>query len=134
MSGDFLSLVAFEGCADVGMVVVAEEPLSFEFADGVRDLPGVDIAGYIQASHLVIRRVEISEHLAAVEPLEYLPVILVEDGRVPQPPRIFIKVSTLLITVGLPHNPLVVGNGGLCFGCPLSPSIEAIIAVSSPQT
>ena len=44
------------------------------------------------------------------------------------------KVSTLLMTVGLPHNPCCVGNGGLGLGVPLCPSIDVIRAVSSPQT
>ena len=44
------------------------------------------------------------------------------------------SVSTLLINVGLPNKPLFAGNGGLDFGIPLSPSIEAKSAVSSPQT
>ena len=46
----------------------------------------------------------------------------------------FASVSTLLIRVGLPNNPLFAGNGGFGLGIPLSPSIEAIKAVSSPQT
>ena len=44
------------------------------------------------------------------------------------------RVSTLLIIVGLPHNPATAGNGGRVRGIPLLPSIEAISAVSSPQT
>ena len=44
------------------------------------------------------------------------------------------SVSTLLMMVGLPHRPLWAGNGGLGRGMPRCPSIEAIIAVSSPQT
>jgi hypothetical protein len=47
---------------------------------------------------------------------------------------ILAKVSTLLITVGLPHKPLLAGKGGLGRGMPRSPSMEAIKAVSSPQT
>ncbi len=47
---------------------------------------------------------------------------------------IFAKVSTLLILVGLPHNPDCAGNGGRMRGIPRSPSIDAISAVSSPQT
>ncbi len=43
-------------------------------------------------------------------------------------------VSTLLMTVGFPHKPEVVGNGGRVRGVPLLPSIEAMRAVSSPQT
>src|SRR5690606_25376784 len=43
-------------------------------------------------------------------------------------------VSTLLMSVGLPHRPAVAGNGGLGRGMPRLPSIEAISAVSSPQT
>ena len=44
------------------------------------------------------------------------------------------RVSTLFINVGLPNKPLFAGNGGFGLGIPLSPSIEAINAVSSPQT
>ena len=44
------------------------------------------------------------------------------------------KVSTLLISVGQPHRPLSAGNGGRGRGVPRLPSIEAISAVSSPQT
>ena len=44
------------------------------------------------------------------------------------------RVSTLLINVGLPNRPLFAGNGGFGLGIPLSPSIDAIRAVSSPQT
>ncbi len=44
------------------------------------------------------------------------------------------RVSTLLMTVGLPHRPLCTGKGGLGMGMPRLPSIEAIMAVSSPQT
>ena len=44
------------------------------------------------------------------------------------------SVSTLLINVGLPNKPLFAGNGGFGRGIPLSPSIDAIRAVSSPQT
>ncbi|MNN23562.1 hypothetical protein D3C81_1369660 [compost metagenome] len=44
------------------------------------------------------------------------------------------SVSTLLITVGWPHNPLTAGNGGFGFGMPRLPSTEFISAVSSPQT
>ena len=44
------------------------------------------------------------------------------------------KVSTLLISVGLPHRPLTAGYGGRGLGVPRLPSIEAISAVSSPQT
>ena len=44
------------------------------------------------------------------------------------------KVSTLLINVGLPNRPLFAGNGGFGLGIPRSPSIDAIRAVSSPQT
>src|ERR1035437_1448961 len=46
----------------------------------------------------------------------------------------FAHVSTLLIKVGLPHNPDTDGNGGLGLGFPLLPSMEAISAVSSPHT
>ena len=44
------------------------------------------------------------------------------------------SVSTLLMTVGLPHNPDSAGNGGLGDGMPRRPSIEAMSAVSSPHT
>ncbi len=44
------------------------------------------------------------------------------------------NVSTLFIIVGLPHNPFSAGNGGLFLDIPRPPSIEAINAVSSPQT
>jgi len=47
---------------------------------------------------------------------------------------IFDKVSTLLIIVGLRNKPLTAGNGGRGLGIPRFPSIEAIKAVSSPQT
>jgi len=47
---------------------------------------------------------------------------------------IFASVSTLLIIVGFPQSPLFAGNGGLGFGRPRRPSIEAMRAVSSPQT
>ena len=43
-------------------------------------------------------------------------------------------VSTLLITVGFFQRPETAGNGGLGRGSPRPPSIEAISAVSSPQT
>ena len=44
------------------------------------------------------------------------------------------SVSTLLILVGFCHSPDSAGNGGRFLGIPLSPSTEAINAVSSPQT
>ena len=44
------------------------------------------------------------------------------------------NVSTLFIFVGLPRYPLTAGNGGRGRGIPLLPSIDAIRAVSSPQT
>ncbi len=44
------------------------------------------------------------------------------------------SVSTLLMTVGLPNNPLVDGKGGRIRGKPRYFLIEAISAVSSPQT
>ncbi len=44
------------------------------------------------------------------------------------------SVSTLLITVGLPQRPLCDGKGGLGEGMPRLPSMDAIIAVSSPHT
>ena len=40
----------------------------------------------------------------------------------------------MLINVGRPNKPLFAGNGGLGLGIPRSPSIDAIRAVSSPQT
>src|SRR5512140_1788718 len=43
------------------------------------------------------------------------------------------SVSTLLIVVGWPKTPATAGNGGLMRGLPRRPSIEFIIAVSSPQ-
>ena len=43
------------------------------------------------------------------------------------------KVSTLLITVGLPNKPWVVGKGGLMRGKPRLPSMDSNSAVSSPQ-
>ena len=46
----------------------------------------------------------------------------------------FAYVSTLFISVGLPHNPLCAGYGGFTLGCPLLPSIYSNKAVSSPQT
>ena len=44
------------------------------------------------------------------------------------------SVSTLLISVGLPHRPDWAGKGGRSRGIPRRPSTEAISAVSSPQT
>ena len=44
------------------------------------------------------------------------------------------RVSTLLMQVGLPQSPEVVGKGGLGRGMPRLPSTEVISAVSSPQT
>src|SRR5208283_1136511 len=46
----------------------------------------------------------------------------------------FAKVSTLLMMVGLLHNPFCVGNGGFARDIPRNPSIDAMSAVSSPQT
>src|SRR5437667_327051 len=43
------------------------------------------------------------------------------------------SVSTLLIVVGSPNTPKAAGNGGLMRGLPRFPSIEFIMAVSSPQ-
>src|SRR5215217_5217036 len=43
------------------------------------------------------------------------------------------SVSTLLMVVGMPNRPATAGNGGLMRGLPRLPSIEFIIAVSSPQ-
>jgi hypothetical protein len=45
----------------------------------------------------------------------------------------FIKVSTLLTTVGWPNRPLTAGKGGLLRGQPRLPSIDSSMAVSSPQ-
>src|SRR5579862_9860519 len=42
-------------------------------------------------------------------------------------------VSTLLITVGQPNNPITAGNGGLRRGKPFLPSRDSKSAVSSPQ-
>ena len=44
------------------------------------------------------------------------------------------KVSTLLMLVGLPQSPVRAGKGGRKRGMPRLPSMEAIRAVSSPQT
>ena len=44
------------------------------------------------------------------------------------------KVSTLLMLVGLPQRPETAGNGGRFRGMPRSPMMEAMSAVSSPQT
>ena len=44
------------------------------------------------------------------------------------------QVSTLLMLVGLPHRPETAGNGGRVRGMPRLPSMEAMSAVSSPQT
>ena len=44
------------------------------------------------------------------------------------------KVSTLFNTDGRCHKPLTAGNGGLARGMPRLPSMEAMSAVSSPQT
>ncbi len=43
------------------------------------------------------------------------------------------RVSTLLIVVGSAKRPACAGKGGLIRGLPRRPSIEFIIAVSSPQ-
>ena len=43
-------------------------------------------------------------------------------------------VSTLLMFVGLPQRPETAGNGGRVRGMPRLPSMEAMSAVSSPQT
>ena len=42
-------------------------------------------------------------------------------------------VSTLLIIVGHPYNPIKAGNGGFNLGCPFLPSKLSSNAVSSPQ-
>ena len=44
-----------------------------------------------------------------------------------------VKVSTLLMAVGLFHRPLVPGKGGLLRGSARLPSIASSSAVSSPQ-
>src|SRR4030042_103712 len=44
------------------------------------------------------------------------------------------NVSTLLRTVGCPHNPASVERGGLILGIPLFPSREYMRAVDSPHT
>ena len=44
------------------------------------------------------------------------------------------QVLTLLMLVGLPHSPRSAGKGGRGRGSPMRPSIDAISAVSSPQT
>ena len=44
------------------------------------------------------------------------------------------NVSTLLMTVGLCQSPDCAGKGGLGAGIPLLPSMDAMSAVSSPQT
>ena len=54
------------------------------------------------------------------------------------PPRSMIVgtqaiVSTLLTIVGHENSPTTAGNGGLRRGCPALPSIDSIMAVSSPQ-
>ncbi len=48
--------------------------------------------------------------------------------------RMFPHVSTLLIRVGIPNRPRTAGYGGRRRAIPRSPSIEAMRAVSSPQT
>ena len=45
-----------------------------------------------------------------------------------------VRVSTLLMMVGLLQRPETAGNGGRGVGIPRSPSIDWIRAVSSPQT
>ncbi len=55
------------------------------------------------------------------------------------PPRAIMRgilhqVSTLLIVVGLPYKPCWAGKGGRGEGLPAFPSMDAIRAVSSPQT
>ena len=47
--------------------------------------------------------------------------------------RTLIRVSTLLMPVGLPNRPRCTGNGGLLRGSPRLPSSELNSAVSSPQ-
>ena len=44
------------------------------------------------------------------------------------------SVSTLLIQVGLPQSPFTEDRAGVVPDCPRRPSMEAIRAVSSPQT
>ena len=47
---------------------------------------------------------------------------------------ILARVSTLLMTVGICHSPRWTGKGGLARGWPRCPSMDAMRAVSSPQT
>ena len=47
--------------------------------------------------------------------------------------RTEVRVSTLLMVVGIPNTPRAAGNGGRMRGLPRRPSIEFISAVSSPQ-
>ena len=44
------------------------------------------------------------------------------------------SVSTLLMSVGLPHKPASAGYGGRSRGMPRSPSMDWMSAVSSPHT
>ena len=44
------------------------------------------------------------------------------------------RVSTLLMLVGRCHSPDSAGNGGRSRGMPRSPSMDCIMAVSSPHT
>ena len=49
-------------------------------------------------------------------------------------PGTLARVSTLLMTVGLPNSPLTAGYGGRGLGIPRRPSMLWMSAVSSPQT
>src|SRR5690606_2183971 len=73
--------------------------------------------------------------------MSLVPVLLGDDSDSPAyqaAPRLMIegtavRVSTLLIVVGIPNRPATAGNGGLMRGLPRLPSIAFINAVSSPQ-
>ena len=63
-----------------------------------------------------------------------VPVFMNSPAPFPSTIGMVARVSTLLMTVGFPNKPEVEGYGGLGDGIPLLPSMEAIRAVSSPQT
>src|SRR5579871_3513129 len=63
-----------------------------------------------------------------------LPVCVNHEGPLITIGAILHQVSTLLMFVGLPHNPFCAGNGGRGRGLPATPSRDAISAVSSPRT
>ena len=69
-----------------------------------------------------------------VPPLFWVPMRRNQSAPYSRTTATLANVSTLLITVGLPHRPLSVGKGGRIRGWPRSPSIEWIRAVSSPHT